>query len=407
MTADFMRLVDKWIGIPLCMLFSGMHRLMSLLTGSASPQQMKTIVIVQMSERGAAILAHSALVKIKNLFPSAQLYYVIFEEMQDSIRMLGVIPEENIITVDSKSLSSLAVSTIKMLVAVRRKKVDAVLDFELFSRISALLSYLTGAPIRVGFDKFYMEGLYRGFLHTHRVAYNHLKHISSNFLSLAYALREDPGNIPLSKVSVKAKDVQIPQIDSTPDEQERMLQKLQKVCPEISREKTIIVVNPNGSELLPLRRWPMENYIALGKSLLNNSSVYIVITGSKSERKDAAMISDALHNRRCINLAGETTFRELVDLYNISHLLVSNDSGPPNLASMTNIKVLVFFGPETPACYKPLGDNVEALYADFLCSPCVSAYNHRKSACRDNKCLQAITVDEVRAKIKILLPQCC
>ncbi len=65
MTADFMRLVDKWVGIPLCMLFSGIHRLMSLLTGSASPQQMKTIAIVQMSERGAAILAHSALVKIK------------------------------------------------------------------------------------------------------------------------------------------------------------------------------------------------------------------------------------------------------------------------------------------------------------------------------------------------------
>ena len=401
MTADFMRMIDKWVGIPLCMVFSGIHRLMGLFRGSPSPpQQMKTIVIVQMAERGAAILAHSALVKLSKLFPSAQLYYVIFDEMQDSVRMLGVIPEENIITIDSKSLSTLAVSTTKMLVTLRSKKVDAVLDLELFSRLSILLGYMLGAPIRVGFDKFHMEGLYRGSLHTHRVIYNHLKHISSNFLSLAYALRADPGDIPLSKVAVSTDDIHIPQIVSTPDEQERMLKKLQKFCPGVSREKTIIVVNPNGSELLPLRRWPMENYIALGKRLLEDPEVYLVITGSKSERNDAVMISDALQSERCINMAGETTFRELVDLYTISNLLVSNDSGPPNLASMTKIKVLVFFGPETPVCYKPLGENVEALYADFLCSPCVSAYNHRKSACRDNKCLQAITVDEVCDKIK-------
>ena len=224
MTADFMRLVDRWVGIPLCMVFSGIHRLTRLFRGGlSSPQPMKTIVAVQLSERGAVILAHSSLVKLKNLFPSAQLYYVIFEEMQDSIRMLGIIPDEHIITINSKSLSSLVLSILKVLVTLRRKKVDAVLDLELFSRLSILLSYLLGAPIRVGFDKFHMEGLYRGSLHTHRVIYNHLKHISSNFLSLVYALRESPGDIPLSKVAVSAEDIQIPQIVSTPDEQERML----------------------------------------------------------------------------------------------------------------------------------------------------------------------------------------
>ena len=46
-----------------------------------------------MAERGAAILAHSSLVKLKNLFPSAQIYYVIFDEMQDSIGMLGIMPD--------------------------------------------------------------------------------------------------------------------------------------------------------------------------------------------------------------------------------------------------------------------------------------------------------------------------
>ena len=405
MTADFMRLVDKWIGIPLCMLFSGIRRLKCLFTDSTSPQQMKTIVIIQMSERGAAILAYSALVKIKNLFPTAQLYYVIFEEMKESIQMLGIIPEENIITINSKSLINLTLSVKNMLLTLRRKGVDAVLDLELFSRISSILSYLCGAPIRIGFDKFHMEGLYRGSLHTHRVAYNHLKHISLNFLSLAYALKEDPRDIPLSKLKAWSEDIHLPKIPSNKDDEEKIFQKLKLHCPDITRDKTLIVFNPNGSDLLPLRRWPTDSYVELARKLLEHPSVYIVITGSPSEKRDAAMICDTIQNNRCIDLAGETTFRELFDLYNVAQLLVSNDSGPPNLASMTNIRVLVFFGPETPTCYKPLGDNVEVLYANFLCSPCVSAYNHRKTACRDNKCLQTITVDEVYAKIKNHIPQ--
>lgn len=405
MTPDFMRFVDKWLGVPLCLLLSAVERLLRPFARRIPPAQVQKILIVQISERGAVILGYSAQRKLKELFPRAELYYVIFEEMKESITLLGSIPESRIFTISSRSLAGLFSSTLKMISALRREKIDAVLDFELFSRVSSILCYLSGASIRVGFNKFHMEGLYRGSLHTHRVLYNHLKHISLNFLSLAYALKEDPGDLPMSRVKASAQDITIPRAVSTGEEKERMLAKLKKLCPGIDNRQTIVVINPNGSDLMPLRRWPAENYIALARRLLEHPSVHIVITGSRSERKDAGTICDELGSSRCINLAGETAFRELIDLYNIAHLLVSNDSGPPNLASLTDIKTLVFFGPETPACYKPLGENVEALYADFLCSPCVSAYNHRRSACRDNRCLKAITVDEVVKKIESLFPQ--
>ena len=203
MTVDLMRYLDKWMGIPLCFIFSVMNRMLRPFASKKAPEQIKKILIVQLSERGAVILAHSAVVKVKELFPQAALYYAIFEEMKESIQLLQTVPDDHILTVRSQSLAGFIVSTVKMIGAVRKEKMDVVIDFELFSRISALLSYLTGARIRVGFNKFYMEGLYRGTLQTHRVLYNHLKHISLNFLSLAYALREDPGTIPLSKVAVQ------------------------------------------------------------------------------------------------------------------------------------------------------------------------------------------------------------
>ena len=40
-----------------------------------------------------------------------------------------------------------------------------------------------------------------------------------------------------------------------------------------------------------------------------------------------------------------------------------------------------------------------ALYAGVACSPCVNAYNNRQSPCRNNVCMQAITVDQVFAAV--------
>jgi len=54
----------------------------------------------------------------------------------------------------------------------------------------------------------------------------------------------------------------------------------------------------------------------------------------------------------------------------------------------------VIFGPETPALYGSLGKTTP-IYAGLACSPCVSASNHRKTACIDNVCLKVIKPAQV------------
>jgi len=78
---------------------------------------------------------------------------------------------------------------------------------------------------------------------------------------------------------------------------------------------------------------------------------------------------------------------------------VTNDSGPAHFASMTPIHVVTLFGPETPELFGARSPNTEFLYAGITCSPCVNAYNNRQSVCRNNICMQAITVDDVFEKI--------
>lgn len=86
-------------------------------------------------------------------------------------------------------------------------------------------------------------------------------------------------------------------------------------------------------------------------------------------------------------------------LYMRSELLVTNDSGPAHFASLTPIHVVTLFGPETPALFGARSANTTALWAGLACSPCVNAYNNRQSPCRDNLCMQAISVDQVFAVV--------
>src|SRR6266480_4908094 len=87
------------------------------------------------------------------------------------------------------------------------------------------------------------------------------------------------------------------------------------------------------------------------------------------------------------------------ELAEINAILVTNDSGPAHFASMTPIRVVTLFGPETPALFAARSPNATALWAGIACSPCVNAYNNRQSVCRNNICMQAITVDDVFKKV--------
>jgi ADP-heptose:LPS heptosyltransferase len=129
------------------------------------------------------------------------------------------------------------------------------------------------------------------------------------------------------------------------------------------------------------------------------SSAFVFITGDPREREEAELLRKSVAQERCVNFAGKVTLAQLPILYTISEFMVSNDSGPPHFASVTNMHTFVIFGPETPTLYGSLGKTTP-IYAGLACSPCVSAANHRKTACRDNVCLQVIKPEKVFEIIK-------
>jgi ADP-heptose:LPS heptosyltransferase len=166
----------------------------------------------------------------------------------------------------------------------------------------------------------------------------------------------------------------------------------------------IVILNPNASDLLPLRKWPQARFVELARRLLDDvPDTFVAFSGAPAERQAAEALARSVNSPRAFSLAGETSLRQLLVLYTLADVLVTNDSGPGHFAALTDIDTVVLFGPETPALYGPLGRRASVLYANLACSPCVSALNHRFSPCKNNVCMQMITVDQVFERVRAAL----
>ena len=404
MNVDTMRNVDHYAGVPLAFVATLLKKSIDFIL---APKEIKpkNVLLIELSEMGSAIIVDPAMRKLKANI-EGELFFVIFSKNKVSLQLLGTVKEENIYTIDESSLFSIASTTLGFLSWCRKNEIDSVIDLELFSRFTALLTGTSGAVNRVGFHAFHNEGLYRGDLLTHKVAYNAHQHIAKTFVSLVDALLSEKEEIPYTKRVIKDSEIQIAKADVSEEKREEVRNIIAGMYEGFDKEKNpVVLVNSNASDLLPQRRWDRENYGEVIKKILAyNPNVVVLLTGAPNEKEGAQLLADYVDDKRCINFAGGVKFLQLPALYYVSAFMLTNDSGPAHFASITDMHTFVIFGPETPALYGSLGPTTP-IYAGMACSPCVSASNHRKTPCSDNQCIQVITPDWVFNTLKFKMDE--
>ena len=194
-----------------------------------------------------------------------------FKESRYAVDILAIIPPNNVFTIDNRNFLIFALSAIKALLNLRRLTLDMAIDLESFSRFSAILSYLSGAKGRVGYYRFNQEGLYRGKFLTHEVPFNPHIHIAQNMLNLIYATSSslNSANPPTKRIPDE-NDIQIPKFKPPQDVGDKIQKELSTEIPFLAKHHKIILINPNASDIVPLRRWPTEHYIQLIHLILKN-----------------------------------------------------------------------------------------------------------------------------------------
>lgn len=402
MNINLQRFIDRWAGIPLCAAVSGIDALMRRFRPvQVSDKAPRAIVVILLSEMGSLVLANDMFARLKARYPDAPLHALLFRKNREILDLMQVMDPANLHTVDDRSLTSLLSSLRNAVRELRHANVDVAIDCELFSRISSLLSYASGAAVRVGFHRHTQEGLYRGSHINRPVPYNPYHHISAQFLTLARAI--DSTAVPKSKLPVLGTPRPPPQVQLDAALIQDVRSRLARDFPAIAG-KPLVLVYPGGG-ILPIRAWPLASYTALCEGLVADGCAVAVI-GLKDDqalaRQLVANVQAAFPASPVIDLTGYTrSISELLALFHVARLLVTNDGGPGQFAALTPIWTLMLFGPETPALYAPLTPHCYSFYSHWPCSPCLTAYNHRSSYCDgDNQCLKVIEPAAVLAKAR-------
>ncbi len=393
MKTTTIRALDYWLGVPACAALTLVRRLTGLAAAERQAKP-KRLIFLKFIEQGATVLAQDAIARATKAVGRDNIFFCVFESNRAILDVIGTVPASNIITIRDQALSTFVLDFLNAARTVRRHGIDAVIDMEFFSRASAIFAFLTGAATRVGLHRFTGELPYRGNLMTHRIQYLPQLHISMQYSVLVEAAFQDPLEEPMLKVPLErirsTSPHAPPAFTPTAAELARMRERLG------SPAGPIVVLNPNASDLLPLRKWETSRFGELARRILESyPGARIVLTGAPSEQAAADALCRSLSSERVTSVAGQTTLPELLTLYSVADVLVTNDSGPGHFASLTPVHAIVLFGPETPRLFGPLAPATTVIWKELACSPCVSVFNHRLSPCRNNVCMQSITVDEV------------
>ncbi len=148
--------------------------------------------------------------------------------------------------------------------------------------------------------------------------------------------------------------------------------------------------------------------LGLFKSIINNiindfPRHAIILIGSQRERAYVQNFIDehSLAGSKIFNAAGLLSLGEFFALIKNAALVVSNDSGPAQIAGVFDVPLVVFFGPESPTIYGSLSAKTKIFYLNLFCSPCISVYRDKKINCRFNqKCLRDLDAEEIFKAIK-------
>ena len=386
-----LRYLDKYLGSLICLFFSLIHRFRI----GQKNRPIKNILVIELFEMGAAIMIYPSLKYIKEKNPDANIYTLTLRSMRETWEILGIIQNHNIFIVEEKNLYIFAKSLLKCILVLRKKNIDLIVDYELFMRIPAVISFLVKSRYRAGFFKYQHEGLYRGNFYDYKCAFNQNSHIAKNFLSLTKTAICEKEDYPNYKNSIKSNELLMPKYIPRPELRKRIEEKIRIKYPNYNKNRLILISHDVG-ENLSIRNYPKDMLVEVLRMLIAKFKKHIILlVGTKNDWPSGSSLEMKVNDNRCINFSGETpTVSEFFELINMGELLITNDNGPEHFASITGTKTLALFSTDSPYMYGPIGAAV-ILYEFFQCSPCISAFNHKTSRCNNNLCLQAITPERV------------
>jgi lipopolysaccharide heptosyltransferase II len=326
----------------------------------------RKILFVRPGGIGDAVLLLPAIKSLKSKFPGSDID-VLCEKRNAAIFHLSK-------DVDNIYLYDTGIGLLKCLT----NNYDVVIDTEQWHRLSAVVTYLTSAPIRIGF-----ETNERAKLFTHKIPYSHGDYEVNSFLHLIEPLIDYKIAFHVDE-SFLLPDNQLPA----------------RLSPaSLRQEKNLVAIFPGAS--VSERRWGGEKFGKVADEL-NQKGFKIVILGSGADRHDAELIRKIVQDS--IDLTGKTSLVEVASVLKKCRLLITADSGLMHIAYAVGTPTVSLFGPGIEKKWAPPGKSHKILNKRLSCSPCTK-FGHTPRCKKKAACLSLIGIDEVFDTANQLLSQ--
>ncbi|SDR79818.1 heptosyltransferase-2 [Halopseudomonas xinjiangensis] len=136
-------------------------------------------------------------------------------------------------------------------------------------------------------------------------------------------------------------------------------------------DRPVLALCP-GAEFGESKRWPAEYYAQVADDKIR-LGWQVWLFGSKNDHPVGEQIRERLVpglREESINLAGETTLADAIDLLSCASAVVSNDSGLMHVAAALDRPLVSVYGSTSPGFTPPLASQVEIVRLGIECSPC-------------------------------------
>ncbi|MEK7449705.1 MAG: glycosyltransferase family 9 protein [Planctomycetota bacterium] len=350
------------------------------------------ILIVRLSAIGDIINTLPALTVLRTNFPKSFIAWVVEDKAKDILLNHPaldkvIVFERKKWRPDIRSFRSWLHSarTFKearnFIRLLKQEHFDIALDFQGNFK-SGLLAYLSGAKIRVGFDKkISKEGNHLFINHKIKLASSPLNRVAKNLYLLESLGLNTKNHSPV---------VAIPPADHNYINNFLKSRNL--------LDKKLIILHPGTSPFGVYKRWPLKYYTELANKLTGfNENYGVVVTWGPGERGLAEKIIAETTPGQA-ELSCPMNLTQLGALLKKATLFVGSDSAPLHLASALKIPLVGLYGPKDPLIYGPYEHPHSIVITKNLpCQPC------RKRTCQQPDCMNLITPEEVLRSVKKLL----
>ena len=323
------------------------------------------ILIIHTAFIGDIVLSTPLIKKLRDTYPKAEIAYLTTPVGASILRNNPYLT--HIIEYDKRGEHKGLKGFWTMAKRLKMESYNLVITPHRYLR-STFLTFLTGAPIRRGYDN-----ATASFLYNEKFHYDKNKHEVEKLLSF-----------------VPKNEGKRYEIELFPKELEKI--KVDELLK--NRKKKLVVIAP-GSKWFT-KKWPLEYFNIVIKELEKRDDTTVVIVGGKEEQ----LLNIPLRTTS-IDLRGRTTLLELAEVIKRADIVLTNDSSPIHIASaFENVKILAIFGPTVKSFgFFPWSKNSEVFEVENLkCRPC-SIHGGNSCPKKHFKCMLDIKPEAVLEEI--------